>query len=286
MRRAKVPAVVQVADSTSPGTIDWQSHLPATSPTRGALTVAAVLPPAAVAANVLDLLAQLTVDHKRHVVIVVGGGVLRGLHAQQIKSFLFGLHGGAGAWQGALSAARLRGARGFRHPLPGRPGPVADRRPAHCHSRPPAAPACPHATPAPLQGGAGLDGALEVLTSSSPGKFRDPGAGWRWEGLRSAGPALLPAKLWVSWARLPRAAPPHVAPAAPNQQGFVATFTLETQGRMPQPPPFQDSRCQMQARCTTAGGCPSSRVELRPERIIFSGGSNHIPGLGNLLQHP
>lgn len=56
--------------------------------------------------------------------------------------------------------------------------------------------------------------------------------------MRSAGPALLPAKLWVSWARLPRAAPPRVAPAAPNQQGFVATFTLETQGRMPQPSPL------------------------------------------------
>lgn len=143
----------------APGTVDQQSYLPATSPTRPALTVPAVLPPAAIAANVLDLLAQLTVDHKRHVVIVVGGGVLRGLHAEQIKSFLFGLHGGARAWHDALPAARLRGARGLRHPLPGRPGPVADRHPARCHSRPPAAPACPHATLAPRRGGAGQGGA-------------------------------------------------------------------------------------------------------------------------------
>lgn len=114
-------------------------------------------------------------DHKRHVVIVVGGGVLRGLHAQQIKSFLFGFHGCARAWQDALPAARLRGARGLRHPLPGRPGPIADRRPARCHSRPPAAPACPHATPAPRRAGAGQNGALEVLTSPGRGESRDPG---------------------------------------------------------------------------------------------------------------
>lgn len=106
-------------------------------------------------------------DHKGYVVVVVGGGLLQGLHPQQIKSFLFGSLG-ARAWHRALPAARqaerkpprLRGARGLRHPAPGRPGPAAARAPAlplapsRLASMPPPRPA-----PASLQqrdhGGAG-----------------------------------------------------------------------------------------------------------------------------------
>lgn len=85
-------------------------------------------------------------DHKGHVV-VVGGGLLQGLHLRQIKSFLFGSLG-ARCWRRALPAARraerkpprLRGARGLRHPAPRAPRagrrsgpralPTAPRRPA------------------------------------------------------------------------------------------------------------------------------------------------------------
>lgn len=118
-----------------------------------ALTVPGVLPPTAVAANVFDLLAQLTMDHKGHVV-VVGGGFLQGLHPQQIKSFLFGSLG-ARAWHRAFPAARraerkpprLRSARRLRHPAPGRPRPGAAPAPERCYSRPVAWPACPRPAP-------------------------------------------------------------------------------------------------------------------------------------------
>ena len=132
--------------------------LPRSPPPRRAptLTVPGVLPATAVAANVFDLLAQLTMDRKGHVVVVVGGGLLQGLHPQQIKSFPFGSLG-VRAWHRALPAARraerkpprLRGARGLRHPVPGRPGPGAAPAPARCPSRPAAWPACPRHAPQP-----------------------------------------------------------------------------------------------------------------------------------------
>jgi len=45
-----------------------------------ALTVTGFLPATAVAANVFDLLAYVTVYHKRDIVVSGGGGLLQGLH--------------------------------------------------------------------------------------------------------------------------------------------------------------------------------------------------------------
>jgi hypothetical protein len=90
------------------------------------------------------------------------------------------------------------------------------------------------------RGRAGRDGALEVLTSSSLDKSRDPGRGGGGKGCRGLNPLFYQRSSGSPGLCLPGAAPPlgeSQRPAAPSRRGFVATFTLETQGRMPQPPP-------------------------------------------------
>lgn len=182
-------------------------------------------------------------DHKGHVV-VVGDRLLQGLHPQQIKSFLFGSLG-ARAWHRALPAARqaerkpprLRGARGLRHPAPGRPGPGAALTPARCHSRAAAGPACP--CPAPHQRlysnatragrvrgrrGKGLDTA-DLAAGANPNPTA--GGGFPEGTQRSYLSSSTPTSPVASRAHPRLAAPPlrksqlqQLAPA-----GFAATFT-------------------------------------------------------------
>lgn len=258
----------------------------------------------------------MTMDHKGHVVVVVGGGLLQGLHPRQIKSFLFGSRG-ARAWHRALPAARraerkpprLRGARGLRHPAPGRPGPGAAPAPARRPSRPAAWPACPRHAPHPrlsshaIAAGRvrgrrrrGLDLAdLPARANPDP----EAGGGFRGGTPRSHLSGSTPTPLAASRAHPSLAAPP--LPTSQHQRVEPARLAAKfppwssRAERQPPPPPSpQASRCQMKARCTTQkAATPGTRGVQAPlwgqNRRSFSSGSNPQPltftGVDNLLQH-